>query len=228
MSFTKKQVLVLVSLTLMLMGCSPKENTVNKGNQTMPQYPHIPQVTPEDLALMRVDYSADEVNTMRDILLASSRVLAKQSTVEQERNVIGEGGYTVPKTDAQPINSWGNYKIYSMRGEGSHKGFSYGFMRNGTTSPWLEFELEIDRPYEFEVNVPAGKQFLDDLGLTLIKAVANHDCRNPRGQCNAFYFSSKKFPTLTYLFLTQPERSSLKSGIPTNFWNVVIKVAPSK
>lgn len=52
----------------------------------------------------------------------------------------------------------------------------------------------------------------------------NQPCDNIQGKCHAFMYRSSLYPQLGYIFLTDQDRSDLKSGLPTNFRSVEIRV----
>jgi hypothetical protein len=194
-----------------------------------PAHDPVRFATQEELDAMRVDFNTLDLEMMRRTLVAAARVITQQTTVEQEHVAFGKGRYSVPKMDTQPINSWGNSVIYTMRqGGGSVKGFSFGFGRDGTHAPWNSFGLSIDHPYEFTVNVPVNKAFFDELGLVLFKTQENYPCDNASGKCNAFFYTSKKYAQLGYTILTDPGRADLESGVATNFRKIKIEIISTR
>lgn len=194
-----------------------------------PAHDPVRFATQEELDAMRVDFNALDVEMMRRTLVAAARVLAKQSTVEQEHVAFGKGRYSVPKMDTQPIDSWGNSVIYTTSPDGGAiKDFSFGFGREGTHAPWDSFGLHVKHPYEFTVNVPVNKAFFDDLGLVLFKTQENYPCDNASGKCNAFFYTSKKYAQLGYTVLTDPGRADLESDVATNFRKIKIEIISTR
>ena len=188
--------------------------------------------TQEELASKRVDYIAAEVKFIQRILAAACRVLSYQSTLEEETPVLGKGHYYVPKLSSEEIRSVGFDKGSLTRFPAENdwdspavfKGFIYGFRRDTTRAPWTNFGIDSEGPYEYTVSIPVTRDFLDTLGLMLVKTVPDHHCDNAKGKCHAFVYKSSIYPTLGFVFLTDPDRSDLKSGLPANFRSVDIDV----
>jgi hypothetical protein len=188
--------------------------------------------TTEELASKRVDFTETDMKHIQNVLAAVSRVLTRQSSLEQETPVIGKADYYVPKLSSEEIRSVGFDKGYLTRFPPENdwdepsvfKGFGYGLKRETTRSPWIHFGMEVKHLYEYTVSLPVNRAFLDTLGLVLVKTVPDHHCDNAKGKCHAFVYKSSLYPTLGFVFLTDPDRSDLKSGLPTNFRSVDIDV----
>ena len=188
--------------------------------------------TPQELASKSVDFNQADMLLIQDILAAASRVISQQSTLEQEIPLLGTPNYYVPKLKTEEIRSVGFDRGRLTRFPADNdwdtpsvfKGFSIGFGRNATKAPWTNFGIDVKHLYEYTVNLPVTPAFLDALGLVLVKTVPDHHCDNAKGKCHAFMYRSRLYPKLGYVFLTDQNRSDLKSGLPTNFRSVEIRV----
>ncbi len=182
---------------------------------------------------MQVNFTQTDMRLIQDILASASRVLSKERTLEQELPVLGKEKYYIPKLPTEeirsvdfdrgsltrfpPENDWDEPTVF--------KGFIYGFKREKTLSPWIHFGLDSQGPYEYIVNISVTHSFLDALGLVLVKTELDQLCEAGKGgKCHAFMYRSSLYPQLGYIFLTDQDRSDIKSGLPTNFRSVEIRV----
>ena len=219
--------ILLCSACFCLAACKPKQPEYRKLDMTQFTF-----ATPEELASMRVDFNQDDVRLIQDILASASRVLSQERTLEQELPLLGKEHYYVPKLSTEEIRSVGfdrgSLTRYPPENDWDEptvfKGFIYGLKREKTLSPWNHFGLDSQGPYEYTVNIPVTRTFLDALALVLVKTVPDQPCDNINGKCHAFMFRSRLHPKLGYVFLTDQDKSDLKSGLPTNFRSVEIRV----
>ncbi len=182
---------------------------------------------------MQVNFTQTDMRLIQDILASASRVLSKERTLEQELSLLGKEDYYVPKLSTEEIRSVGFDRGYLTHFPARNdwdepsvfKGFSYGFKRDKTRSPWNHFGLDVKHLYEYTVSLPVTRAFLDTLGLVLVKTEPDQLCEAGKGgKCHAFMYRSSLYPRLGYIFLTDQDRSDLKSGLPTNFRSVEIRV----
>jgi hypothetical protein len=187
----------------------------------------------EQIESMKIDYNAQDVQKINGVLTFASALLANKISVDSAQAIeqLGKGSYSVPKSpdgeityityDSQIELSFGlNGGAYG----GIYKGYLYSFDRLSTKSPWQKFHLNVSYPYDYTVNIPITHSFIEALGLVLVKTVPDQPCDNINGKCNAFMYRSRLHPKLGYIFLTDQDRSDLKSGLPTNFRSVEIRV----
>jgi hypothetical protein len=156
--------------------------------------------------------------------------------LEQEMSLLGTPNYFVPKLPTEEIRSEGFDRGRLTRFPAENdwdipsvfKGFSIGFGRNATKAPWTNFGMDVKHLFEYTVTLPVTSAFLDALGLVLVKTVPDQACEGGKGgkggKCHAFMYRSRLHPKLGYIFLTDQDRSDLKSGLPTNFRSVEIRV----
>jgi len=224
----KFSLILLCSACFFLTACKPKQPEYRKLDMTQFTF-----ATPEELASMRVDFTKTDMRLIQDILASASRVISQQSTLEQEMPLLGTPNYYVPKLKTEEIRSVGFDRGRLTRFPAENdwetpsvfKGFSIGFGRNSTQAPWTNFGIDVKHLYEYTVSLPVTPAFLDTLGLVLVKTVPDQPCEGGKGgKCHAFMYRSRLHPKLGYIFLTDQDRSDLKSGLPTNFRSVEIRV----
>jgi hypothetical protein len=224
-----KFLLILIfSACLYLAACKQKQPEYRKLDMTQFTF-----ATPEELASVRVEFTQTDMRLIQDILASASRVLSNERTLKQELSVLGKEDYYVPKLTTEEIRSVGFDRGYLTHFPARNdwdepsvfKGFSYGFKRDKTQSPWNRFGMDVKHLYEYTVTLPMTSAFLDGLGLVLVKTVPDQPCEGGKGgKCHAFMYRSSMYPKLVYIFLTDQDRSDLKTGLPTNFRSVEIRV----
>jgi hypothetical protein len=222
---------LLCSGCLSLAACTPDHSQQPK--TWKPDMTQFAFATSEEVASQRVDFTQADMRLIEDILASASRVISQQSTLEQEMSLLGTPNYFVPKLPTEEIRSVGFDRGRLSRFPAENdwdtpsvfKGFSIGFGRNATKAPWTNFGIDVKHPYEYTVTLPVTSEFLDALGLVLVKTVPDQPCEGGKGgKCHAFMYRSSMYPKLGYIFLTDQDRSDLKSGLPTNFRSVEIRV----
>ena len=222
---------LICSFCFWLSACNPdRPQQPKKGKHDMTQFTFA---THEEVASHRVDFNHADMRLIQDVLAAASRVISQQSTLEQEIPLLGTPNYYVPKLKTEEIRSVGFDRGRLTRFPAENdwdtpsvfKGFSIGFGRNATKAPWTNFEMDVKHLYEYTVSLPVTRTFLDTLGLVLVKTEPDQLCEAGKGgKCHAFMYRSSLYPQLGYIFLTDQDRSDLKSGLPTNFRSVEIRV----
>lgn len=224
-----KTVVVIIHGVL-LVACS--RDGVPEGNKEV-KMAELKIASKEQIESMRIDYNAQDIKKINRILTFASSLLANEISVDSAKAIehLGKGAYSVPKSPDGEIT----YITYDNQIElsfglnggaygGIYKGYLYSFDRLSTKSLWQKFHLNVSFPYDYSVNIPLTRSFIDELGLVLVKTVPDQSCDNIQGKCHAFMYRSSMYPKLGYIFLTDQDRSDLKSGLPTNFRSVEIRV----
>lgn len=222
--------LVVCIHSVLLIACSQDDDSERNKEVKMTKFKIASE---EQIASMKVDYNVQDIQKMSEILTFASSLLVKKFSVDSDQAIeqLGKGSYSVPKSLGGEIT----YITYDNQVElsfglnggpygGIYKGYLYSFDRLSTNSPWQKFHLNVSYPYDYTVNIPITKSFIDALGLKLVKTEPNQPCDNIQGKCQAFMYRSSLYPQLGYIFLTDQDRSDLKSGLPTNFRSVEIRV----
>ncbi len=161
------------------------------------------------------DVSLEQVKTIANVINAMSRVIARESTVEQEKDIFGELKYKYPKDPHKTITSAFFYP-YLTEYVGS-------FARANDKHPWNESGLLIaneQAPYTMGLT---QHFYSEGLGLKFDKAVLEKREYMPIPEYHVFYFHKKVGDvTLQYVFDTRPDASNLKDEYPKAFHEVRI------
>lgn len=163
----------------------------------------------------RYDYSLKQIQVIASTINAMSRVITNESTLEQEKNIIGEIEYAYPKDSKKTITS-AFFRIASI-------GHSGSFRRLSDKHPWHECDLIIARMQEPYIMGLTKYFFINELGLTFEKSFFEKREHTQIPEYHVFYFHKKVGDvTLQYIFDTRPDASSLKDGYPKAFHRVRI------
>lgn len=161
------------------------------------------------------DLSLEQVKTIAKVINAMSRVIALESTLDQEKDILGKIEYTFPKDPRKSITS-AYFRIPLFKHVGS-------FKRVNDKLPWHESGLLIAREEDPYVMGLSWYFFTKELGLVFDKAVFEKREHMPIPEYHVFYFHKNVGNMyLQYIFDTRPDASNLKDGYPKAFHEVHI------
>ncbi len=161
------------------------------------------------------DLSLQQVKTIAAVIKAMSRVIARESTLAQEKGVLGEIKHNYPKDPKKTVTSAFYYPPLT-----DHVG---DLKRVNDKLPWHEGGLLIAREQEPYAMGLTRYFFTKELGLVFDKAVLEKREHMPIPEYHVFYFHKKIGNiNLQYVFDTRPDASHLKDEYPKAFHEVNI------
>ena len=180
----------------------------SKNMETNNQYPIQDPSSHNELSL-------GHLKTIAKVINAMSRVIGRESTIDQEKEILKEVEYTFPKDPKKTITS-ASFWISSI----NHGG---GFRRLNDKLPWNTSNFLIAEEQEPYTMGLTRYFFTRELGLEFDKAVLEKHNDMPIPAYHVFYFYKKiDNANLQYVFVTRPDASHLKDGYPKSFHEVRI------
>lgn len=204
-------------LSMILISGIPASSAVNERTKHMETNTQYQIQVPSSQNFL----SLDQVKAVTGVIKAISRVIARESTLEQEKETLGTIKYNYPKDPKKTITSSSFYLPLLD--------FGGGFKRIDDKHTWHEGSLLIAEDQEPYAMGLTKYYFTRELGLTFDKAVLEKRENMPIPAYHVFYFHKKIGDvTLQYIFDTRPDASNLKDGYPKAFHEVRIYDAAAK
>jgi hypothetical protein len=157
--------------------------------------------------------SLEQVITLSSVIKAISRVIGRESTLDQEKGTLGEIKYNYPKDPNKSITSSSFYlPLFDYYGD---------FKRVNDKHTWHDSRLlivEEEQPYTMGIT---REFFTRELGLVFDKAVLEKREHTQIPAYHVFYFHKNIGKvTVQYVFDTRPDASNLKDDYPKSFHKV--------
>jgi hypothetical protein len=218
-----KNICVLMVITCCLLACKQQPKSIDPNQQQQP-LPKINKVTnlnltsykPNEVLDETTTFTEQDVQTLAEVIKALGRIIARQSSFEIEKPIIGEVKLTVTKF-AMPTRwaaAGGGGYIEKISGK---KSISFGFERVDESSPWSKADLRVYYTGATPKMVVSSK-FFDYLGLKLEKAVHESIEGSGLGEQNTFNYRSKDNKQhVQYIFEAESSVSDIKDGYPKSF-----------
>jgi hypothetical protein len=227
-----KNLCILMVVTCYLLACKQQPKSIDPNQQQLP-FPKINKLTNMNLTTYKPDevldktttFTEQDVQTLAEVIKALGRIIARQSSFEIEKPVIGEVELSVTK-DGRPSSS--RYAGTDGKIVSAGKSIYFGFERVDGDSPWSKADLRVYFPGTTPKMVVSSK-FFDYLGLKLEKAVHESVEGSDLREQNTFYYRSKdNKQSVQYIFVADPNMSDVKDGYPKSFISVnIIHTHPS-
>jgi hypothetical protein len=221
-----KNFCIFMAITCCLLACKQQPKSIDPNQQQLP-FPKINKVTnlnltsykPNEVLDETTTFTEQDVQTLTEVIKALGRIIARQSSFEIEKPIIGEVELSVTK-DGRPSSS--KYAGTNGTKISGGKVLWPGFERMDGNSPWSKSEVEVYNAVARN-KMAVSPAFFDNLGLKLEKTAHGGVEISPLLECNVFYFRPKDNKQhVQYIFLADPSLSDLKDGYPKNFFYVNI------
>jgi hypothetical protein len=164
-------------------------------------------------------FTEQDVQTLTEVIKALGRIIARQSSFEIEKPIIGEVELSVTK-DGRPSSS--RYAGTNGTKISGGKVLWPSFERVDGNSAWSKANVEVYIAVERN-KMELSSEFFDYLRLTLEKAIHGKVENSPLLESNVFYYHPKdNKQRVQYIFEADPNASDVKDGYPKSFFSVNI------